>query len=120
MNRQTSTLISLGISFALIAAGILFLYNCYYHIGYGGGARMMMHPMAMRGDGLGIILIIFWVVLIAAIILLVSGVLARRRFLDENGGRPLSDSDALKILRQRYASGEISELEYENMRKDLK
>ena len=119
MNRKTSTLISLGISVALIAAGIWFLYNHhYYYFGYGDNNWIRPHHM-MTGGGMGIIMILFWVVLLTAIILLASGLMTRRRFSDQNGDKPATDSDALEIIKQRYASGEISKFEYENMLQDL-
>jgi putative membrane protein len=117
MNRKTSTLISLGISVALIAGGIWFLYNHHYYFGFGGRWNMPYH-MTMGGSGMGIIMIIFWVVVLAAVILLVSGLITGRRDSNENGDGPSAD-DPLKILKQRYAKGEISKLEYDNMRQDL-
>ncbi len=119
MNRKASTLISLGISIALIAAGIWFLCNHYYYFGYGDSSWNMPRHMMMGGGGMGIIMILFWVVLLTAVILLVSGLMTRRSVADQNNGEPLADSDALKILNQRYASGEISKIEYKIMRKDL-
>lgn len=119
MNRKTSTLISLGISVALIAAGIWFLYHHHRYLDYGDGNWIMPHHVMMGGGGMGIIMILFWVVLIAAIVLLVLGLITRRRFSDQSGGNPLDDSEALRILKQRYAKGEISKIEYESMRQDL-
>jgi putative membrane protein len=119
MNRKTSRLISLEISVALIAAGIWFLYNHHNYFGYGDGDWIMPHHMMMGGGGMGIIMILFWGALLTAIILLVSGLITRRRYSDHNDSKPSADSDALEILKQRYASGEISKFEYENMRQDL-
>lgn len=119
MNRKTSTLISLGISVALIAVGIWFLYNHYYDFGYGDSGWNMPHHMMMGGGGMGIIMILFWVVVLTAIVLLVSGLMPRRRFSDQNGDKPMAASDALTILKRRYAGGEISKIEYENIKQDL-
>jgi putative membrane protein len=119
MNRKTSTLISVGISVALIAAGIWFLYNHYYYFGYGDSGWNMPHQMMIGGGSMGIIMIILWVVLLTAIVLLVSGLITRRPFSDQSGGKPLADSDALEILKRRYASGEISKIEYEDIKQDL-
>lgn len=119
MNRKTSTTISLGISVALIAAGIWFLYNHYYYFGYGDSGWNMPRHMMMGDGGMGIIMILFWVVLLTAVVLLASGLIPRRRFWDQNGGKPMAGSDALEILKRRYASGEISKIEYENIKQDL-
>lgn len=119
MNRKTSILISLGISVALIAAGIWFLYNHYYYFGYGASGWNMPHHRMMGGGGMGIIMILFWGGLVSAIVLLVSGLIMRRPFSDQNGGKPSADSDAVEILKRRYASGEISKIEYNNIKHDL-
>ncbi len=119
MNRKASTLISLGISVALIAAGIWFLYNHYYFFGFGRGILSRPHHMLMGGSGMGIIMILFWAGLATAVILLLSGLMKIGRFSDSNDGNPLADSDALDILKRRYASGDISKIEYEQMRQDL-
>jgi putative membrane protein len=119
MNRITSTLISLGISVALIAAGIWFLSNHHSFFGYGGGRWIMPRHMSMGGGGMGFIMIIFWVALLVAVILLISGLLTGRRYSNKDVGKPSAGPDALEILKQRYARGEISKLEYESMRQDL-
>lgn len=119
MNRKTSTLISLGISVALIAAGIWFLDNHYNYFGYGDGDWIMPHHMMMGGGGMGIIMILFWVVVLIAVGLLVSGLMTRRTSSDDTVRKGSVGASALEILKQRYASGEITKLEYENMRRDL-
>ena len=115
MNRKTSTLLSLGISAVLIAAAIWLLYRHTTGIWMGnGGWRMGYHHM--MGGGLGIVMVIFWVVLISALILLVSGVV--------NGIRGFQANDhdlqkPLEILKQRYARGEIDKAEYEDKCRSL-
>ena len=119
MNRITSTLMSLGISVALIAAGIWFLYNHPTYMGFGANEWTMPHHMMMGGGRMGFMMILFWVVLLTAVVLLVSGLMTRRRFDDQSDDKLMTVSDALNILKQRYASGEISKVEYENMKQDL-
>lgn len=119
MNRKTSTLISLGISVALIAAGILFLYNHYHYFDYGDGGWIMPHHMMMGGGGMGIIMILFWVAVLTAVGLLISGLIARRSSSGDTVRHESVDARALEILKRRYASGEISKIEYKNMRQDL-
>jgi putative membrane protein len=61
-------------------------------------------------------MIIFWVVLIGALVLLVSGVINGIR------GSQANHDDLrkpLEILKQRYARGEIDKAEYEDKRRSL-
>ncbi len=76
----------------------------------------MMAGLGM-GLGGGLVMILFWIVLI------VGGVwLARGLF--PNGQQPPASStrsevSADEILKQRYARGEITKEQYEQMRRDL-
>lgn len=117
MNRKTSTLMSLGISIALIATAIWFLYNHHSTFGYGNGRWIMPHHMTTGGGGMGIIMIIFWVVLIVAIALVVSGVISDRPSSSVTRNRSLPN--AVEILKARYARGEIDKTQYENMKREL-
>ena len=115
MNRKTSTLLSLGVSAALIAVGVWFLYNHSVGIWPGHGRWAMGHH-GMMGGGMGIVMIIFWIVLIAAFALLISGAINGIRYVKQNqDNKPTS----LEILKQRYARGEIDKVEYESKRQDL-
>jgi hypothetical protein len=79
MNRKASALTSTGISMALIAAVIYFLmylYDSSWRPEYG---RKFWHHgwiMVFGGNGIGIIMLIFWVTLIGAVILLLLGAAA--------------------------------------------
>jgi len=66
--------------------------------------------MPMMGLGM-LFLVLFWVFVIAGVIYLV-------KWLTGQGiaGRPDS---SLEILKKRYARGEISKQEFEDMRRDL-
>ena len=76
------------------------------------------------GAGLGIgwifgilILVVFWGLVIAAIVLAIRWLIrADRRGSHEGPATP----DALELLRQRYARGEIDEAEYERRKIVLK
>lgn len=69
----------------------------------------------------GIFMILFWGLLIWAIVALVrgngfgSGCCGGHGHGHNHGGK----NDALEILKQRYAKGEISKEEFESMKKDL-
>ncbi len=119
MNRKTSTLISLGVSVALIATGIWFLNNYQHYFGYGNGGWVMPHHMMMGGGGRGIIMILFWVAVLTALGLLLSGMITRSSSSEDTVRNDSVDFNALEILKRRYASGEISKLEYESMKQDL-
>jgi putative membrane protein len=115
MNRKTSTLISLGVSAVLIAAAIWFLYNHGAGL-WTGGRHWGMGTHHMLGGGMGLVMMLFWIVLIGAVILLVSGAFNGIRGFrknDDETQRPL------EILKQRYARGEIDRAEYEDKRRDL-
>jgi uncharacterized membrane protein len=83
MNRNTSTLLSLGVSAVLIAAGVWFLYNHSFGV-WPGHSRWAMGHHGMMGGGMGIVMIIFWIVLIAAVILLFSGAVNGLRGTKQN------------------------------------
>jgi len=71
-----------------------------------------MQGYGVMGFG-GFFGLIFWLLLIIGIVLAIKWVLGS----SSSAGRSLS---AMEILKQRYASGEISEEEYLRMKKQLK
>lgn len=84
-------------------------------MGYWGGFDGMMG----WGGGWGIVMLLFWVLVIAGVIALVMWLL--------RGGVPAASSGAagpqnraLDILKERYARGEITRDEYEAMLRDLR
>jgi putative membrane protein len=76
------------------------------HYGYWGGPQM-----GWWGWGIGSIFsLIFWVLLILLFISL---------FRHWSGHGRMEDDSAGRILRERYARGEISKKEFEEMKKDI-
>ncbi len=85
----------------------------------GGGSWGMMGPGMMGGFGMGflgpVVMIVFWGLIIWAVVALVRG----------NGsccGAGHSDhgtDSAMEVLKRRYARGEISKDEFEDKKKDL-
>lgn len=76
---------------------------------YYGNSWGMPHSMGL-GLGMGFLDIILWVVLIYFFVRLL-----RSPGHFEKGGR----KDALDILKERYAKGEMDKEKYESMKKDL-
>ncbi len=73
---------------------------------------MMMDGGWMPMMGLGMLfLVLFWVFVIAGVMYLVKWLMGQGIT-----GRPDS---SLEILKKRYARGEISKQEFEDMRRDL-
>lgn len=64
----------------------------------------------MGGMWLGLI---FWIVIIVLIVYLIV------RFANQQNTRTTSNESALDILKKRYARGEISKEEFEEIKKDL-
>ncbi|MDP2644551.1 MAG: hypothetical protein Q8P24_06400 [Desulfobacterales bacterium] len=75
MNRRASILLSLGISGVLIAAGVWLIcaHNRWVWPEKGRWWAMGVHSMMGEG-GMGFVMIVFWIVLVAAFVLLISGV----------------------------------------------
>jgi putative membrane protein len=61
----------------------------------------------------GLHMLLFWALVIGVIVLVV-------RVLSDGASGKRHDKDALAILKERYARGEIDKAEYERMREDLR
>lgn len=88
--------------------------------GWGGpwGGWMGAGMMGGYGFGWGILMLVFWALIIGGIVLLVL------RLLSQNppataSGEPGAGNKALDILRERYARGDITKEQLEQMHKDL-
>jgi putative membrane protein len=75
------------------------------------GTVIKMMGMGFGLGGFG--MIIFWVVILAAIVYFVKYLVNQDKHQPEK-------SNAVEILKRRYASGEISEKEFEHLRQELK
>lgn len=106
---QTNTSITYG--------GMMGMMPFMYRSGFGGGMMgypyggMMGYDMMGYGGWGWIVALAFWVLVFAALVLLVFWL-----YKNISGRGTLS---SLEILKQRYAKGEISKKEYEEMKKDL-
>jgi len=114
MKRSSALLVSIGLSAALIALGIWFMASQHGLYRFSRG-DWIPHGMMMGGP-MGFVMILFWIVVIAALVLLISSVLSVRRTTTDT----LRDTpDALEILERRYAKGDIDRAEFEAMRREL-
>lgn len=102
------------IFFGLLGGGMM--------MGYGlGPGRMMGLGFGYGGFGFGwiyaILMGVFWLLVIGGVIALVIWLLRPGRMAETISGPPTND--ALQILRERYAKGEITKEQYDQMRQDL-
>ena len=116
-NTTRALLVALGVLLA-VALGFSALMGGVMGPAIGGqgpvGPGMMRGHGWMWGVGMGLgglVMLTFWGTLIVGIVLLIRSMGVR--------GDPLSHSAPLDVLKRRYAAGEISREQYEQMRKDL-
>ena len=84
----------------LVVVAVLLLFGSFGMGGYG-----------MMGFGMGfgfLFMLLFWGVIIWLVITLINAAQSSKK-----------EEDSLTILKRRYASGEISKKQYEEMRKEL-
>lgn len=111
--KKTNGLITIAV-IGVLLAGAFFVFRQYFPL-YGGG----YNGYHMRGGmgGMGFMMPFFWILLIAA------GVswLCRAPRDSRDYDHPRSDlPDALEILKQRYAKGEIDKAEYTTKLADIR
>ena len=86
MDHKKSTYLSIGISAALVAGAIWFLFNHRYSVWATGYWQMPQGMMIGGGAGFGILMLLFWVVVIVALVLLIAALFTGSR------GRPRSSA----------------------------
>jgi putative membrane protein len=67
------------------------------------------------GMGWMLVSLVFWILLIAGAVLLVLWIIGK----SGRGTRVRVEESALDILKKRYARGEITKEQYEEMKKDI-
>jgi putative membrane protein len=81
------------------------------------GAAMWSTGWMHGGWGLGGLGILFWVAVVAVLVLASRGIVWGRRGPDPDGSR--HPETPLEILQKRYARGDLSKEEYEQKRRDI-
>ncbi len=107
MNRAFGILIGSISVWLFPLAGISLAQWRNYDQGFGPG----MWGWRMMGFMGPFMMIVFWIVIIVVIVLIV-------RWVKSSAGHAPGES-ALDILKKRYAKGEITKEEFENMKKDV-
>jgi putative membrane protein len=77
-----------------------------------------MHGMAAWGPGMGFMMFLFWILIVVGIVFLAwffSEVGRRARGPQAAGAQ----ETALEVLRKRYARGEITRDQYQEMKREL-
>lgn len=69
--------------------------------------------------GMGLMMLLFWGGLIALVVLAVQALSRSSSRRSANEREAATGKTALEIVKERYARGEISKAEYEEMRRDL-
>ncbi|MEW6406632.1 MAG: SHOCT domain-containing protein [Chloroflexota bacterium] len=91
-----------------------------YGRGYGYGWGGMMGPWMMGGFGFpfmgGIWMLLFWVLIIGGVVWLVQSL---ARGAGQTGTSTPAGELPLDILKRRYAKGEITQEQFEQMKRDL-
>jgi putative membrane protein len=72
-----------------------------YHAFCGGGSMMFWNPL-------------FWILVVIAVVLLIVWLVKQRTAVQSRG-----EESALDILKKRYAKGEITKEDFEQMKKDI-
>jgi putative membrane protein len=102
----------------LLAVALIWGAGHYYTF---GAPMIGMHrvPIGRYGFGGGILMLLFWAVIVAGAVLLALGLsrLFRRNHTMTGSAEPVESP--LEILKRRYARGEIDREEFQRMKEEL-
>ena len=119
MTRSIWIVVAVLIGLGLLAGGFLLSRNGWSVFGYGPGMMDGNFGFGMmNGFGFGgIFTILLWVVIIGLGVWLISSLVSRANSQPPSSLPPAES--ALDILKKRYARGEITKEQYDEMRRDL-
>jgi putative membrane protein len=121
MKTTTRTIwivVAVVIGLGLLAGGFLFSRTGWGMFGYGPGMIDGNFGFGMMTGFGGIAMILFWVVIIGLGVWLISSLVSRANSQPPSNSVTASES-ALDILKKRYARGEITKEQFDQMRRDL-
>ena len=110
-----------GLTWSLTMLGLshIFLNHAFAQTGRYGDwhmGRWMMGDWGMGPFGM-IVMLLFWVLIIVGIIFLVRWLVKNAGSRSHSGAS--TGSQAMNILKERYARGEITRDEFESMKKEI-
>lgn len=109
--------IAVLLGLGLLVVGFLLSRTGWGMFGYGPGMMGGNFGFGMMPGFGGIFMILFWVAIIALVVWLISSLVSRSNS-QTSSGLPPAES-ALDILKKRYARGEITKEQFDEMRRDL-
>lgn len=83
------------------------MYDIYNGYGTWGNGHMF-------GFGGGIMMLVFWVAVIAVVVWIVKYSKSKDSYMNTK-----ENNNALELLKERYVKGEISKEEFESIKKDI-
>lgn len=111
MKKTRIKIIITIISAALLTiAGLLIFHSSY--LGWNGMNGYRAWPCPMGYGSIGGIMMVLWIIVIGALIYWIIKMGSEGKFSS-------TEPNALEVLKQRYAKGEISKDEFESMKQTL-
>ena len=115
--RTIWIIIAVVIGLGLLTGGFLLSRTGWGMLGYGRGMMGDNFGFGMMNGFGGVFMILLWIVIIGLGVWLISGLVSRTNN-QPPANLPPAES-ALDILKKRYARGEITKEQFEEMRRTL-
>lgn len=109
--------IAVVIGLGLLASGFLLSRTGWGMLGYGPGMMNGNYGFGMMNGFGGVFMLLFWIVIVGLGVWLIGSLVSRTNS-QPPANLPPAES-ALDILKKRYARGEITREQFEEMRHDL-
>jgi len=109
--KKPNVKIIIIISGALLVITGLLIFNSAY-LGWNGYNGYRTWPCAMGNGSIGGIMMLLWIVVIGALIYMIIKVGSERKYSP-------AETNAIEVLKERYAKGEISKADFESMKQTL-